>query len=185
MITVAELRGRSELNTADDHELIAIRAEVVTLWETLTGGMWDRVVDDVFDYTPPNTRSRILWLPRAPVSSILTVEERYENESTFTALQSTSFILAVAKKGRVEKFNSSWRPRVRVTYTGGYDETTCPADIRDALFVQARYMRERIQGDKLTVKGSSNRQGVATFLDDSWLHARFKKLAQFYRRSLG
>lgn len=185
MITVAELRAHSDINVDEDHELISLRAQVVALWETLTGGKWDLVAGEVLDYTPASNRENKLWLPRAPVASITSVEERYEDESTFTTLDSTSYILAVAAKGRVERLNSHWRPRVRVTYTGGYDETTCPADIRDALFVQARYMRERIDGEKLTVKGQSNRQGVATFLDDSWLHARFKRLAQFHRRGLG
>lgn len=183
MITVEELRERVSVNPESDHELSLLRDTVVSLWEDATGSLWDKTASDTVLIRANNSRQTSIWLPRRPVTALTTVEERAEGESTWTTLDSDSYFLTNDVLGEVERINRYWKTHVRVTYTAGYDETTAPADIRQALFIQARFMVERYEGEKLTVKGQSLGKGTATFLESADLHPLFRRVARMHRRA--
>lgn len=182
MITIEELREHVRVNPEDDHELALIRSAVIGLWERLTGGLWDAKTGDIVTLRVSSTRQVSLWLPRRPITELTTVQERDVGETSWTTLETTAFFLTNENTGEVERIGRYWKQHVKITYSAGYDETTAPAEVRNALFLQARFMVERYDGEKLTVRGQNIGKGQVTFLESSDAHPHFKKLATNYRR---
>lgn len=183
MITVAELRERVLANASHETLLAGLRSAVVALWEAKTAGKWDYVASEQIVLRPDNGRVKSIWLPRRPVASVTTVEERGEGSSTWTTLETDDFVIANNSTGEIERINTFWAANLRVTYSGGYTATTCPGDIKEALIIQARYMLERYDGEKLTVRGQSFGKGAVSFLEAADMHPLFKSIAALHRRA--
>ena len=81
----------------------------------------------------------------------------------------------------LEKITGNFNEVVEITYSGGYTETTAPAEVVKALETQARFLSERLSDAKIIVK-SQNFEGGGGVLEDAELHPFFKKTAKKHLR---
>ncbi len=185
MITDADLRAQIKLPPDQDDELVALRAEVVALWERETGLLWDRRAAHVQYFRVPNETHRRLPLELRPVEAVATVEERADGDAAWTALAAGEWWL---EDGWVEKLVGPFQRGVRVTYSGGYvariptppptpAQTVTPGDVRRALLLQAAFVRVRTAQEKIAVKSQAFEAGSTTF-EAADLHPYFERLAR-------
>lgn len=185
MITIPEFRALLEWDPDKDAELKDVLTEVIADWEMLTGRPWQKQTGRVEEIRVEHHLDTFLWLALTPVLAVTKVEERVAGSADWSTLESTGYYLK-ASTGRLERLGGAWRPFVRVTYDGGYDATTCPAQVKRALVLQARFLQARMSDANLIVRGKSvsGRAGgsEATFLTREDFHPRFAKLAAQHRR---
>jgi hypothetical protein len=182
LLTIPEFRARLNFDPEQDEQVEDILAEVTSDWEKLTGRLWEKNAAIVEEFRFTRDDDKILWLPLTPVTAVTTVEERYLDENTYTTLTSDKYFLSSGEFGRLEKLKSSWKPSVRVTYAGGYDDTDCPDGVKRALVLQARFLQSRLADENLTTKSKSTQGGSTDFFEKADFHPRFKKLAAQWRR---
>ncbi len=182
MIPLSDLRERLELQPRDDQRLVGLRDAVVGLWEQETGRPWLRR-EDYVQTIRPRDYTRKIWLALRPVESVTKVEEILSG-SDWTELDSEGWLFV---EPTIEKLSSYFRRLVRVTYTGGVvaepedAEAKTPADIREALILQARYLVDRHSGENAILRSKAFEKGSTSFLSAD-LHPLFKKTAQLHAR---
>lgn len=181
MISVATLRR--ELNLGGDREelLELLRDTVVGLWESYTGALWDqrsghvetrRVAED----------TTLLQLSLRPVSSVTTVEEMDDDESDWTELEADEDFVSIGHTLR--RRGTAWSPNVRITYSGGYTESTAPAQVRAALVTQARFMAKRLSNEHVEISSQNFEGGSGVFLRPD-VHPLFALAAAPHRMAVG
>ena len=176
MITSSEVRSSVELNPAKDEVVTDLRLAVIALWERLTCLLWDARTDYVEIVTPNGTEDTMIWLQLQNPSIPTLIEELIDG--TWTTVASTDYYLI---RTRLTRKTGFWASHVRVTYSGGYSATTCPADIKRALIVQAGFMYQRLADDKLIIKAVSlnNKTGL---YEDADYHPYFRQTVAKYMR---
>lgn len=164
-----------------DGELEAMRNAVVTQFEDLTGYLWNsrtgyvEIVENTL-VDSPNT----VWLALSPVTTLTTVEEKARaSGATWTALASTAYELIGTR--RLTKLSGNFEDLVRVTYTGGYTDLTCPADIANALLAQAKFLASRLDSQKIALSQQAFEAGSTSFLSPD-LHPLFAACVRSRRR---
>lgn len=173
MITVSQLRERVQIDPDEDDTLLFLRDQVIDYWESETGGLWNKRIDYVEIIEPTTNRLKTLYLALRPVTSISKVEIKDKKDSEWTEI--TDYSQNGFRLYRNDKF---WEEQVRVTYSGGYDETDCPSDIAYVLVIQAAFQTQRHRDDNIIIKGKSIEGGVANFFEDATMHPMFKRLAR-------
>jgi len=159
---LAELAGS---NTASlPAEVVAqvpiLRDAVVTQWEQASGLLWTARTDyqEVISNLGSG-HSTTIWLSLRPVSEVTLVEQRdwYRSGPAYVELDEDDY----AVDGHtIEKVDGCpWMGHVRVTYTGGYDEDTCPADVRLALLKQVSFLLARNSSEKIALASHASRGG--------------------------
>lgn len=165
MIRLSDLRrtiGGKPSSELDD-ELASLRDVVVDQFERATGLLWKRREDfrQAFcNFGRPGidgqTAATTIWLPLRPVDEVTLVELRTLGTSGEYTEQATSvWALDDYRLDRIDGL--TWCGYVRVTYTGGYDDESCPSDIRRALLTQAAFVHTRTANDKLVVTSHGTR----------------------------
>lgn len=185
MIELADLRSRLDVPVADQARLSALRDAVVAQWEAATARPWQRAVDVVELHRCPTLRVRSVYLQRLPVESVSKVEEVLSGNE-WNELDAEAWWF----DGRrvVEKINSFWHRLVRVTYTGGVvatpaDETqfATPADIREALLVQAVFLSKRNDSTRIALRSEGLEKAQTSFIT-SESHPLFAAAVRQHRR---
>ena len=185
MISILELRTRLGLDPANDDQLQIIRTNVIKLWEARTNRPWQADVAKVeeFQLEERYQRKAALWLALTPILSITKIEVWDDgNEANLTELDADDFkFLASGKITRLPQ-TTYWLRNVRVTYSGGVDETTTPEDIREALAIQCQYILHRHKGERSVLSGISGPGGSVSFMVSADVHPHFKAQAKLHRR---
>jgi len=179
MISLSILRRELGLKPEDDELLIEIRQEVIDLWEEQTGRLWDIRTGYIEIVTPETVRTTKIWPSLRPISTITTIEERAARGSTWTTLDSSNYLVV---RDHIENISVPWGDRVRITYDGGYSDSTSPLDVRKALVLQAKFMQVRFSDGKIATKSEGFEGGSVGFLEDAFIHPFFRKLAHKKRR---
>ncbi len=186
MISLKELRDRLGLKPSDDDRLRIIRKNVIALWAARTNRLWNARTDHVeeFQLEEYYQRRSPIWLALTPVSSIGKIEVWSDgNEASPTELGSGYWKL-LADVGKVTRLaqTTCWHRNVRVTYSGGYSDTTSPEDIRETLAIQAQYILHRHSGERSVMSGVSGLSGNVQFMVSADVHPHFKAQAKLHRR---
>jgi hypothetical protein len=182
MISLSRLRAHVDLQANQEQELVAVRDEIVTAFETLTGLLFNRRTDwteltalDSHDYQE-------VLLELTPVLKIKKVEEKEPVDTEWTTLTIDTDYEFIPYR-RIRRLRVPFSSRVRVTYDGGYDEQTCPQDIQRALLAQAAFVLQRNSKQNIVVESSSVQRGVVKFLDATF-HPIFSEIAKQYGRKI-
>lgn len=186
MIALKDLRDRLGLNPADDDRLKIIRDAVVALWEARTNRLWEFRTghEQEFRLDELYERRGSLWLDLCPVTAVSLVEEWNDGDDV-EELDADEFALIRAR--RIIPLTSlsvgpTWLQNVRVTYDGGYDDTDCPEDIREALAIQAQYVLHRHKGERSVLSGISGPGGSVQFMVSADIHPHFKAQVKLHAR---
>ncbi len=190
MISYGLLRDRIGLGTADDGQLKAIADALIGVFETQTNRLWARRAGYV-EYFRPDTTKRIdtLFLSLWPVEAVTKVEEKCRYNTTWTELTTSQYLPPDPDRNRLERVGSYWNEQVRVTYTGGYvysptvGQYGTPAEIHEAMLIQAAYIRSRTGNDKLVLSSQNFMGGAGVFLAADF-HPIFKAIAEAKRRKV-
>lgn len=181
MIPISKLRERLKLPADQDSQYADIKASVVSLWEEETKRLWDRRVGYVEVLRVPPCTRKVLFLGLWPIEVVTKVEERTVDTADWTEIPSTDWLQT--RENRLERLGAFWLPVVRVTYTGGYvaadptvGQTKTPADVAEALLVQADFQLRRNRGQHMELR-SQNFEGGAGVYETGTLHPFFKRLA--------
>lgn len=175
MISLSRIRSHVKLPAGNAEEFEAIQAEVISAFESRTGLLWNRREDHVEtletdELHPTNEVMLSLMGPR----TISSVKERRPGD-TWTTLTASEY--EELGERRLRKVDGAFLPRVQVTYTGGYDERSCPQDIQRALLAQAAFIVERTSAGQLTVSAQAIEGGSTTMLEPTY-HPVFKEVAK-------
>lgn len=176
MISLSRLRDALGTKPEDDPKVELIRAEVIAQWDSATNRSWQ--LETVVEKFYPECTNYI-YLNKFPVTGITLVRERVKTSTTWTTIPSTAYIQM--DSNGLEKITGNFSEVVEVSYSGGYSETTAPAEIVKALETQARFLSERLSDAKIIVK-SQNFEGGGGVLEDAEQHPFFKKIAKRYIR---
>ena len=190
MISIQKLRDYLKLEAGRDSDLEGIRDDVIALFEGEARQLWNKRTNYVEELRPdigagafPFSASRVrtLVLSLGPISSISKVEEKglFENDS-YSTIDPTTYV-QFRERG-LERLGFYWSPFVRVTYTGGYDETTAPADVQYALLVQSRFRMARTADDAKLITKSQNFEGGGGVYMDADFHPIFASTVARYKR---
>lgn len=147
-----------------DSGLQSLRDAVVAQFEELTGYLWNARTGyvEILENTLRDCAD-VVWLSLSPVTTLTTVEEKARaSGATWTALASTDYELIGAH--RLTKLTGSFEDLVRVTYTGGYSDTTCPSAIANALLAQAKFLASRLDDQKIAISQQAFEAGSTTLL---------------------
>lgn len=176
MIPITELRDALKLAPDQDGTLAAIRLQVIALWEEHSGLLWDKRVDH--EQTIRNRcELRTVFLELIPVEQIFLVEVRSESDTDWTELEADDYLLVGAR--RLRRLGADWPEFVRVTYDGGSENA--PADVKQALVLQAQFMSVRTAQGTIAVK-SQNFEGGGGVLEEATMHPFFKALVELKAR---
>lgn len=184
LLTIPEFRARLSWDPEKDEEIEDVLAEITTDWEKLTGRKWEKQAAQISEFRFTTGRDTILWLPLTPATAVTLVEERYLDENTYTTLSTDAYFFSSLELGRIEKLKSAWKPSVRVTYAGGYDDTDFPDQLKRVFVTQARFLQHRLSDENITMTSKGAKGGSASFLERSDYHPRFKRLAAQWKRRL-
>ena len=188
LITAKELREEITLkggeSAVDEGRIERARDEVVGLFESETGLLWERRADYVETFQPRVPGTTSLFLSLTPVESVSAVETRVRGASEWTTEDLADFVLT-GDRELVHLFGS-WPAFVRVTYTGGYtaaptgSQRKTPGHIRRALITQARFLVDRLAGDKLLTRQRAVEK-VSTLYERADLHPLFTCVVEQHR----
>lgn len=170
MITLARLRQVLATPPEKDPEVELIRLQVLAQWDTLTKRSWAFQAGRVEKVYPEGCS---LYLSKFPITVITLVRERAKGSTTWSTVTKYEQI----GKNELENLGGNWNEVVEVTYSAGYTDVTVPADIRQALEIQARFLTERTSDGKLIVR-SQNFEGGGGVYEDAFYHPYFKKTAE-------
>lgn len=178
MLSISEVRSALGSNTNLEEQLESIRQGVIALWERRTGRKWQLATGQTQIFTALGTGVQSLWIPNGPVTAVTKVEQL--SSSTWTEITSGSYVLVDTT--RIDRTDGLlFENVVKVTFTGGYDSTTCPYDIKTALLTQIKFMLARMSGDKVILRTEAFEGGASTY-ETADLHPYFKTQAQHYSR---
>jgi len=186
VISLKELRDRLKLSPTDDDQLSIIRANVIGLWEVRTNRLWNYRAGHVQTFMLDESWQRFApaWLSLTPVDETGTVTvEDWDDGDDPEALDEDEFTL-LASSGKLVKLPrvTPWLMNVRVTYSGGFDESSCPEDVREALAIQCQYALLRHRGEKSILSGITGPAGGVSFMVSADVHPHFKAQAALHRR---
>ena len=181
MISLSKLRAA--LHPADDDLLPVLQASVIELWETQTKRRWQRqTVTEQF--RQPAGRVRSLFLEITPVISITSVQVKTDLNTDWEDADAEDYEVLNGNHLRrnipqraLASSSSFWPSFVQVTYEGGYDEDSTPADIEQVLLLQARFMTAR-NADGNIILRSQNFEGGAGVFERNTFHPLFDLLAK-------
>ena len=178
MLSLTDLRAGLELDAKSDHDLPGIRAEVVAQWEALTCRRWDRVVGHVEEIESSVDTITTLFPEIRPVETLTSVE--YWDGSAWAAYATTAYRLSAT--GTIERLGGEvWKRLVRITYTGGHADGSEPADVRQALIVQAKFLRGRLAPSEITLKSKAIKDASSVY-ERATYHPLFAETAKRHRR---
>lgn len=161
MIRLKDLRKELRAVASAEDSLEGLRDAVVEQFEQMTGLLWNQRTGYV-ETSQIWPGQEVVFLSLRPVSSITSVEERRRSDTEYSELATSKYALDGHRLVRLDSL--FWDGIVKVTYSGGYTETTCPADVRLALLKQAAFLTARTGNDKIAVK-SLSRQGASGDLE--------------------
>lgn len=178
MISLARLRQVLGTPAEKDAEVEIIRAQVLAQWDTATNRAWAFTEDFVETHVEvyPTT---LLYLQKFPITELSLVRTKNKRDATWTTLEVDDYTQYGINT--LERLDADWSHITEVTYSGGYTEANCPADIKQALEVQARFLAERLSDAKLIVR-SQNFEGGGGVFEDAAQHPFFAKMAKAKRR---
>lgn len=193
------------LDHARDAELVdaeRLKAQVVAHFERQTSRLWSRRVDHAQILYPTDAQARCgeIELELLPVEGVTTVEEM-QADGTWLLVDAADYTLTNQGLGLLRRLRPTftragrWSLRgVRVTYTGGYQDAPAPgdapalmgvpvppADIVEALYLQARYRWARQGETHLVVKSQSFEGGSGVLLDPGE-HPEYTRALDAHRR---
>lgn len=180
---ISATRLRDAIPGIGSGDVSAARAQVIAQWEALAFGKWAWAENHVEVVEPFDDYAKTLHLELRPVDTIITVKERsiqaIDDWADITALDAS--VYAPRADGRLIRRQGDWLDEVEVTYTGGYPDDEAPADILEALILQARYNQERHQGEKLVTSQTAAKDATVSFLRADY-HPLFMATAKRHRR---
>lgn len=150
---------------------------VIGLFENATGGLYnydDAYVELIF----PDEKDVYIFPKLHPILSLTKIEELIAGD--WELVDPTTYSFTDRKIFDVNL--NEWSYPIRVTYEGGYDETTCPQEIKTALAVQIGFMSDRLDSHKLAVDKLGISTGATTTFLDADYHPLFKRMVEKYRR---
>ena len=180
MLNIQRLREKLKFDPLEDHKLNDLRDSIIGLWEELTNGLWNYRVGHLQILELPSTDLKKVYLELRPVVSVSLVEEKDSVwDATWRILASTEYFLLGANA--IRRVSGFWKTSVRITYIGGYTDTTCPKDIQRALIVQSQFQVQRNKDEKITVKSEGFEGGSEAYLQAS-IHPYFQSVVSNRRR---
>ena len=186
MISLKELRTRLALTPDKDDQLKILLPNVISLWEARTNRLWNKRTDheEEFQLDEDYQRKAPIFLDLTPILSITKIEVWDDGDDASPTELDTDDYKLLVKRGKLTRIPQTtyWPRNVRVTYTGGYDSTTSPGDVRETLAIQAQYILHRHAGEKSVASGIQGPSGGVTFLVSADVHPHFKQQAILYRR---
>lgn len=177
ILTVSELREVLQPRPADDHLLEPLRNHVVALWERETAFGWTAVdgVEYVVEVAPSQPT---IAMPYVRVRGVSKVEVRSAVEAAdFEEIDASGFLLIAPRSLRRLGSVAGWSGLVRVTADVGIPGEDVPADVKQAIITQIRFLIERNRSDAIALssKGSSELGTIAYLTAD--LHPLFARAA--------
>ena len=183
MLSLSDLRERLRLPPDQDAALGPIRDHVVGLFEAKTGAKWSFAEDHVETIFPDFERLQLLRVERRPLLTLTKVEEMDLEVGAAFEEQDLSGYLVIGDR-QIRKLSGFWRRAVRLTYDAGWTEQTCPAEVREALLLQARFQQDR-HGDGLLAVSSQNFEGGGGVFLDAEVHPVFRRCCEARARRTG
>lgn len=179
MLSLEVYRDYLGLSPGNEDELQALKEEVEDLWVSTTQRAWKAESGRVEIQRVHGDRITTLFLQLIPVATVTKVEVKGESNEDWEELLFADGTWELIGDQLV-RYGSWWKPLVRVTYNGGYATDACPAKIRRALKLQAKFARER-QDTEVKISSQNFKGGAGNFVEPD-LHPYFAKLAQAERR---
>ena len=179
MISLPEFRGAVPVPETEHDVVETLLAEVIELWESATGRLWNRRTGYVETIEPQYVPGLDIPLGLWPVETISQVRTLGEGESTWTTLAASDYLKVGTRY--VRRLGGPW-PRgatIEVTYTGGVSDAA--PDVKRALITQANFMRSRFAPEKLITRNTFGPQGGAT-LEQADLHPFFESAVHRHAR---
>jgi len=170
---------REVLKFPADKDLTDLINQLTDEWEQQTNLLWELNASYVQEIFNPDNFD-FVKLDLVPVNSITTVEERSSLTGTWSTVTATSYYLT-DRRVILRVDDDYFSKFVRVTYSGGYSIATLPLDIRDVIFIQAKFAEQRYLDKNIFVKGASGEGGSVTFFESSLYHPKFIALAKKLR----
>ncbi len=181
MITVPELRAELRPATNEDDTLAGIREQVVAMWEHETCALWDAREGHVMTLEVHRS-ARTVDLPAMGVSEIDKVETRSALiDDEWVELDESDY-MRVGARG-LRRLGGEWGEGTLVRVTADVGMAQAPADIRKALLVQARFLRERLRDGMVAARSQAFEQGSTNY-ETADLHPLFLRAAMRHRREM-
>lgn len=182
MISISRMRENIPALASKDAELEALRSAVEQQFEELTGFLWAErtAYVAVLENSLRGEERDTVWVPLAPVTALTLVEEKMRSPgAAWSTVASTDYELVGQR--RLNKLTGDWADLVRVTLTGGYSDTTCPADLQNALLVQAKLLQARTSDTMIALSQQAVEKTSANLLAPD-LHPLFAQAVRSRRR---
>lgn len=173
MISLSDLRQQLNLPPEEDDEVVRMKALVIAQFEGATGLAWDVYTARVEEYEPQHERMKNLRLRTR--NSTVTLVEKEDHDGSFTSYDASDWRM---RRDSLFLVNTCWPDFVRVTADGGY--SSAPSDIQQALFVQARFLKERLQEGNIAVQSQNFEGGAGVFMK-AHFHPHFEATVKRYR----
>lgn len=179
MLSIQKYRDFLKLAPDQESDLVDLKDEVEELWVSETQRPWKAESARIEVHRLDGNRNTTIFLRLTPVITIAKVEVQSDSGTD------TWEELLLADGGwkfyndQLIRIGTWWKPLVQITYDAGYATDACPADVKRALKMQARFSRERLDGE-MKISAQSFRGGVGTFVAPT-MHEHFERLAEKYR----
>jgi len=183
VLPISALRDRLRLPPDQDASLVSIRDQVIGLFESKTGARWKFEEDHVETLYPDHDRLTLLRVELRPIVELTKVEEMDLFPGATFEEQDLAGVLVIGDR-QLRKLSGFWRRVVRLTYDGGWTDATCPAEVREALLLQAAFQQERHSDQKLAVSSTNFEGGSGVYLDAE-MHPVFRRCCEARARRSG
>ena len=173
LVTLAEYKEAEGINSPkEDLRLATIVPAVSQLVKTYCG-------NSLIDYYSTNKvetfsvdwDTHVIQLTESPVNAIVSVQKRDSVSESYSTVPTTDYYLDTATDSVLYVTGSTYKhwPKgagaVKVTYTAGY--STCPSDLKLAVFDLITYYLKDEHKERRTLAGASIQNQGSTSLRDS------------------
>jgi hypothetical protein len=160
---------RAHVQTADP---AALAKAVVTMWESRTRRLWQRRELHVLEVEVEHEDDSF-WVPLYPIETIVV-------KHAGVVVAGTEYSIAKGR-GRVDAIGGWPGNSLEATVTGGYTKVTAPADARQAMIEQAKFMVSRNPSTIIHLSSQGLNNATTSFLRAD-MHPLFDAVAGRYER---
>jgi len=186
MITVAELRAALDTPPEEEGKLLSLRDFLVADFESRTKKIWNSVTGSsrlIIRRQVLESSLPIILYAMNVSNLVLTSWSKSETEADAEILDATDFYSYQKNQAAfiIERVSGSWEWFTKATFDAGY--TSVPnRDIKEALFLQARFWIQRHTDDKIIVSSQGVEGGSATYFMKADMHPVYQAAIKRYIR---
>lgn len=179
VFTIQELRDRIGLPEGQEWCYTDFLETALSSFEQITCLKWGAVTDGVITTSQSKCFGSTYKIPAALVASISLVETKCRADSTWTTIESTSYVLN-GRRLTYTGTGTGFLQMLRVTYSGGYDgDTRAPGNVRMAIMAEIRFLLVRLASERIALRTQAG-NGASSVYEDGEHAPYFLMIANSY-----